>query len=322
MGYIEDYFSKGPEEVNPGDIDDFVNRRLEECITLDYKAIPVFTDPEKLSQHISAFANAEGGLLILGVSEKKQELDGGKVAIYPDQVTWGDPSLSKEDLENRLLSKVRPKVEGLRIQPIRKSVEDLKVIFLIDIPKSDNPPHMAADNRYYQRLNFRKVPMEHYQVADMFGRRLSPDLRLISKWGIQKSGSGPLGRRFMFKIEFCIKNVGKQMARFPCLTIGKLSGYETHPSLGYGNNKDFPQTSKSGSEWERRYAGGFNTVIYQDDNISVVDLNIEFYENEKEFPDLRINIGLFAENFLGRQEKVIIPGNEIKEKFNEALKHL
>ena len=37
MGYIEDYFGKEPQEVNSGDIDDFVKRRLEECITLDYK---------------------------------------------------------------------------------------------------------------------------------------------------------------------------------------------------------------------------------------------------------------------------------------------
>lgn len=90
----------------------------------------------------------------------------------------------------------------------------MNVIFLIDIPQSDNPPHMASDNRYYRRLNFRRVPMEHYEVSDFFGRRKRPLLSLQMRFMsviIENS-------EYRFTLRFFIQNKGNTVAEHSRLT--------------------------------------------------------------------------------------------------------
>lgn len=316
MGYIEDIFNKSPRDINAKDIRAFISRQIEENLNLDYKDIKIYSDFGKLSQHIAAFANSAGGLLILGISEKKQQ----QIAIYPDDITWGESTLKKEDLENQLLSKISPKIDGLRIFPVRKTKTDHQVIFLIDVPKSLNPPHMAGDNRYYQRLNFQKFPMEHYQVADLFGRRLGPVLRLRYEWTIKHSGIKNGQNMFRFIIQLFIINQGKLMARFPCLTISKPTGGYTGRYIGVECDPDFHKTNSPGEGWLTRCVGGAMTVIYPSDKIPVAVIRSGMYEEISEFPDFKVTIGLFADNFAGYSEDIFISGEEIKTKFEEARK--
>ncbi|WP_292346323.1 MULTISPECIES: helix-turn-helix domain-containing protein [unclassified Methanoregula] len=152
MGYIEEYFHKKSEDIVEMDISSFIEQKVQECLTLDYKDFQKFDDPDGLSEHISAFANSTGGLLILGIRE---------VENYPTEITWGDlRRKTRESLENRLLSRIYPKIDGMRIIPIYKTGSTNEGIFLIDIPQGFNPPYMAGDKKYYKRLNFQKQPME------------------------------------------------------------------------------------------------------------------------------------------------------------------
>ena len=167
MGFVERWFTKKPCDVKAEDIESFISRKIEENINLDYKDIRSYSNYDELSKDISAFANSEGGLIILGVSEERIG-KGKQIRIHPKEITWSDATLSKEQLEDNLIVKIRPLINGLRIIPIRQGNGSLKVIFLIDIPQSDNPPHMASDYRYYKRLNFERKPMEHYEVANFF----------------------------------------------------------------------------------------------------------------------------------------------------------
>lgn len=209
--FIELFFRKKPEEITSKDIEEFIKRRIEENLNLDYKHIKAFNDFDELSKDVSAFANSEGGLIILGIEEEKVGTD-KTLKIFPKNITWGETNLSKERLEDNLIGKIHPRIDGLRIVPIRNEFKN--VIFLIDIPQSENPPHMASDNKYYKRLNFEKVPMEHYEVADMFGRRRRPLLTLIpSLEGVNVEGEAK-----WFKMRFYLANRGKAIAKYMLFT--------------------------------------------------------------------------------------------------------
>ncbi|MGA2161508.1 MAG: ATP-binding protein [Methanoregula sp.] len=201
MGFIEDYFRKS--ELSEADVQDFIAQKNKESLTLDYKRIEKFKDND-LSEHVSAFANSAGGLIILGVEERDE---------LPVRITWGNSTeYQKESLESRLFSTIYPKIDGLKIIPIAQTSDPSKRIFLIDIPQGDNPPYMAHDNRYYKRLNFQKQPMEGYEVADCFGRRRRPKLSMNltdNHFHVNNAEQNYLEIQW----DIYVKNVGKSIAR-------------------------------------------------------------------------------------------------------------
>lgn len=179
MGFIEQFF-KNKKEIKPEDIESFIAQNIEENQNLDYKRIQAYHNVDKLSDHVASFANSTGGLIILGVSQDEIKDEKGRIIkIYPKKSTWGEVSLDKETLENRLLSKIQPAIPKLVIKPVRN--EKHEVIFLIDIPKSDCGPHMSSDHRYNSRTNFRKRAMEHYEVANVFKTNWTLKEKLIEK---------------------------------------------------------------------------------------------------------------------------------------------
>lgn len=181
MGFIEDFFRKKPKEITNEDLKAFLTRKIEENLNLDYKAIQAYYDFDKLSKDVSAFANSEGGLLILGMSQ--DEIKKGKVVVkvLPKELTWGEEILSKETLEDNLVGKIQPRIDGIKIQPVREGNGSMRVIFLIDIPQSKSRPHMASDKRYYKRLNFRKKPMEHFEIVNLLKVRWVLNERMVEK---------------------------------------------------------------------------------------------------------------------------------------------
>lgn len=171
MSFIQRFFKKAPEELEVQDVQNFIYKKIEENVNLDYKDISLIEDTEKLSKHVCAFANTEGGLLILGVREAISSVGKKKQRIYPGTITWVNHSYSREQLEEKLKTKIDPPV-SLKIVPIRKSREDPKLIFLLDIPES-NELHMHKNtHRFYKRLNFESVPMEREEIINFIKIRL------------------------------------------------------------------------------------------------------------------------------------------------------
>ncbi len=147
---------------------------VKESLTLEYKASPAVDkrdDSKKLemARDVCAFANADGGQIVYGMTEHDHEPagldDGIDGSIYPE--IW---------FEQVLQQHITPTIPGLRIRHV--PLKQRMVAVVIDVPATKGDPHQVSDGRYYRRHNFNRLIMEHYEVRDAMRRSVDPDLVL------------------------------------------------------------------------------------------------------------------------------------------------
>jgi hypothetical protein len=157
------------------DLQRLVDERLEESLTLDYKASPSLSrdgkNPEELCKDVSALANSAGGQLIYGVEEDK---GAGKPSRVDDGVS--DPKITKEWIDQILNSRIQPRMDGVRIERI--DMQTGKFGYVISVQQSQTGPHQAPDGKYYKRFNFQSVPMHDYEIKDIMRRSTTPNLEI------------------------------------------------------------------------------------------------------------------------------------------------
>lgn len=207
VSFCERFFRINSEHLTHEHLTRFLGERLEEGVYLDYKAAHRRgeLDYDKLSKVISGFANSAGGLLVVGVAEEKSK----EGRIYPGSITWIPPSVSRERFEHSLLVRVSPPVRLIQIVPVREP-NGPGTVFLVDVPQSEEPPHMSVpQHAYYKRRNFETVPMEHYEIADLFGRRRKPSIYFAYRVKNLIVEEGEV--QFLFDVFVC--NTGPAIAR-------------------------------------------------------------------------------------------------------------
>ena len=184
-------------EWDESDLDLIVKSGQKETTTLDYKASVslAFKDKKPLSdgkgtlgdkhrqdiiRDVASMANAEGGLIIYGIKEKK----GG----YPDHIDEGmDPrTVSAEQIEQIILTNINPRVEGLLVHRIDlTSKGKSNCTFVISVLKAEkNAPHQADDKVYYRRHDATKLKMEDNEIRDMIGRSLEFGRKFGAAWDL------------------------------------------------------------------------------------------------------------------------------------------
>src|SRR6185503_980254 len=110
------------------DVERLVRDEVPEDLHLDYKSgrpknINRFKDD--IADDISAFANSDGGALIIGVRETDYK---------PVAIDGLDDKLSREQIGQVVALKVRPPISGLRILPIPGPPD--KSVLVISVPRS------------------------------------------------------------------------------------------------------------------------------------------------------------------------------------------
>jgi len=162
MSFVKHVFKKeSPSQIQIADIRKLIDNETEESLHLDFEEIPrKHAKYDGMAEHVSGFLNTSGGIVVFGLSERKKE---GRNIPY--NITW--TTIKKETLENNLYQRIDPWCEDIQICPIQNPSDDTQRIFVVYVPKSKNPPHMA-NYRYYIRLNFQTQPMEHDQVSAIF----------------------------------------------------------------------------------------------------------------------------------------------------------
>lgn len=154
------------------DLEAFVSRRVQESLHLDYKDSRALAgNLREIAKDVSAFANADGGLLIFGIREENH---------LPVAVDEGvlNKACTREQLEQTISSNIAPRIEGVIIRQI--PLNETHSAYCIQIPKSHRAPHQERSaKRYYKRHNFESVPMEDYELTDLRSRARAVQ-RLVS----------------------------------------------------------------------------------------------------------------------------------------------
>ncbi|HBN09141.1 MAG TPA: hypothetical protein DD435_11015 [Cyanobacteria bacterium UBA8530] len=291
MGFIEDYFQKSPSEIDHRDILNFIEQKNEEAWNLDYKEYRPEMRLEDIVKDVTAFANSGGGLIILGISEIQDPAN--HLKIFPGEITWCLASLSKEQLENKIQGNSEPRIH-VHIEPIRHPLSNGMAIYLIDIPQSEMPPHQfKKTKKYYKRFNFKSEEMEHWEIADLFQKRMRSKLYpyfFIKSLDVGSNEHQPGRKEFVVEMELQVENVGRVLAKNTYLSLKGLN-----PGLEFIRKIGGELNPSEASKNELQHIG-FNRIQHPYLRMPWIEVQLYGYYYP-ESPILEIECRLAAEDF-------------------------
>ena len=141
--------------------------RLGEDSRIEFKAItfernrPQSPNRDKMAHEIAAFANSQGGRIVLGVEDRTRNVEG----IEDDKV-----AITEEWVVNISQQNINPPVRlDTQLVQLPDQNGDLKTVICVDIPRSISV-HQSA-GRYYQRVGSTKQEMQPEVLARLFQQR-------------------------------------------------------------------------------------------------------------------------------------------------------
>ena len=252
-----------------------------------------------LAKAISGFANANGGVLVIGVDDKTRTL-----APFNELA-------SLEEFVNEQASRlVSFPVPGIHIRAIPTHTDDTKGFVVMLVPASDLAPHRSQkDHRYYRRSGESFVPMEHYEVADMFGRRSFPSLSVVLSAATKFDTK--------FQVTVALMNRGRTIAKFPSIELLTLSSPYQVSKYGVDDNGTFG-LPPAGIGSHKQFHGGANDVIHAMGTKPIFRVVTEFARNSLTIHALRMTLAIAAEGLPMRTLDVDLSIAELEQQLDNA----
>ena len=137
------------DNVSEADLTELITTQVPEGLRIEYKR-DLYGNSDKDKQEalkdISAFANAFGGHLIIGIEEQN-----GFPTTIPG-IPTSNPDNDLLRLEQLVLSGIEPRIQGIRMRSIQ--LNNSAFCFVLRVPRSWHPPHRVRAqnvNRFWIR---------------------------------------------------------------------------------------------------------------------------------------------------------------------------
>ncbi|HEU0010520.1 MAG TPA: ATP-binding protein [Verrucomicrobiae bacterium] len=147
---------------------------LYESLRLDFKASALLSQDrdliiKQLTENVSAFANTEGGVIVIGIREGKKSV-GGEIDEGVDPCV-----MPPERLEQLIADNISPRLHGLIVRPIPLSGSKVgRLAYVVYVPKGDTAYQARKLHKYYGRSEFAAVPLEDHRIRLLMNRRRDP----------------------------------------------------------------------------------------------------------------------------------------------------
>lgn len=197
--------------LNQTGVEQIFEFRIKEGVSVEYLAareLPACDEKRALffSQHITAMANATGGVIFIGIHATRKIPRSLQPIKVEHALTW---------LQTICKTHISPEIPNLAIQKIVVSEQGDSIIG-ISVPNSHKAPHMAEDKRFYKRIGCKIEIMEEFEIRDLYLKSKRPELEIYSilnTGGIPHMENGKFAR-MNFYPRFLLKNTSSSIEKF------------------------------------------------------------------------------------------------------------
>lgn len=185
----------------------------------------------ELSKEVSAFANTEGGTLVIGIEEDKSSKPRVALRMSGIDIDFWNP----EKLQQILSSNISPPLPGIRVKPIYLDAERSRCVYIIHIP-AGMTAYQAKDHIYYGRSEYESKALPDHEIRMRMFRGKVPNATLIIKNASRENKPIHPGqkRRFLeagetlgegykpilesqYSFQVCLRNIGEtNIQAFKC----------------------------------------------------------------------------------------------------------
>lgn len=163
--------TKPLEALDWADLQELVDRRAEESATLEFKSVGIWDPangrkgPQKSAlPEIVAFANAYGGVLVLGIREEK-----GPPGVAEELQPLDDVLAKLEALQRAVGDSIDPPLQGLDWKAVMSPAGDGRGVIVARVPTSQLAPHgFGKPPEAYVRRFASSEPMTMRDLHNVF----------------------------------------------------------------------------------------------------------------------------------------------------------
>jgi hypothetical protein len=129
---------------------------------------------KQIAKAVSAFANSDGGILVIGVEVNKKNSANIQTAKL---VGLKESKDRTEWLETVIENKTFPSVSNYQVYQIISNNNER--FYWINIGRSQTAPHQSEDKKYYKRNGSSSLAMENFEIEDVRSRVLKPNFPMV-----------------------------------------------------------------------------------------------------------------------------------------------